>query len=73
MSEENVELAHRAFDAFNRRDFDAFLTFMDADLPRLQRVQAGRRLLSSSPPPSAIAVRWSTSAAGAPHRQQERP
>ena len=32
MSEENVELAHRAFDAFNRRDFDAFLTFMDADV-----------------------------------------
>ena len=32
MSEENVELAHRAFDAFNRRDFDAFLAFMDPDV-----------------------------------------
>jgi ketosteroid isomerase-like protein len=29
MSEENVELVHRAHDAFNRRDLDAFLAFMD--------------------------------------------
>jgi SnoaL-like domain len=41
--------------------------------PRLQRVQAGRRLLSSSLPPSAIGVRWSTSVAGAPQWTQARP
>jgi ketosteroid isomerase-like protein len=32
MSQENVELAHRAFETFNRRDFDAFLAFMDPDV-----------------------------------------
>jgi ketosteroid isomerase-like protein len=32
MSEENVELAHRAFDAFNRRDLDAFLACMDPEV-----------------------------------------
>jgi ketosteroid isomerase-like protein len=32
MSQENVELAHRAFDAFNQRDLDAFLAFMDPDV-----------------------------------------
>ncbi|HEX6030228.1 MAG TPA: nuclear transport factor 2 family protein, partial [Tepidiformaceae bacterium] len=30
MSEENVELTYRAFDAFNRRDFDALVGLMDA-------------------------------------------
>ena len=29
MSQENVELAYRAFEAFNRRDVDAFLEFLD--------------------------------------------
>ncbi len=29
MSQENVELAYRAADAFNRRDFDAFLALVD--------------------------------------------
>jgi ketosteroid isomerase-like protein len=29
MSQENVELTYRAFDAFNRRDLDAFLALMD--------------------------------------------
>jgi ketosteroid isomerase-like protein len=29
MSQENVELAHRAYDAFNRRDLDAFLALCD--------------------------------------------
>jgi ketosteroid isomerase-like protein len=29
MSQENVELTHRAHDAFNRRDLDAFLALMD--------------------------------------------
>jgi ketosteroid isomerase-like protein len=32
MSEENVELAHRFYDAFNRRDFDALLAFMDPEV-----------------------------------------
>jgi ketosteroid isomerase-like protein len=29
MSQENIGLAYRAFDAFNRRDLDAFLEFVD--------------------------------------------
>jgi ketosteroid isomerase-like protein len=32
MSEENVELAHRVVDAFNRRDLDALLALMDDDV-----------------------------------------
>ena len=32
MSQENVELAYRAFDALNRRDLDAFLALMDDDV-----------------------------------------
>ncbi len=32
MSQENVELAYRAFDAVNRRDLRAFLALMDADV-----------------------------------------
>jgi ketosteroid isomerase-like protein len=32
MARANVELVHQAFDAFNRRDFDAFLAFMDGDV-----------------------------------------
>jgi ketosteroid isomerase-like protein len=32
MSQENVELVHRAFDAFNRRDWGAFLELLDADV-----------------------------------------
>jgi ketosteroid isomerase-like protein len=32
MSEENVERVHRAYDAFNRRDLDEFLAFMDPDV-----------------------------------------
>jgi ketosteroid isomerase-like protein len=31
MSEENVERIHRAFDAFNRRDLDAFLALIDPE------------------------------------------
>ena len=38
MSQENVELAHRGVDAFNRRDLGAFLALMAAD------VEAGSRL-----------------------------
>jgi ketosteroid isomerase-like protein len=32
MSEENVKLLHGVFDAFNRRDIDAFLTLCDPDV-----------------------------------------
>jgi hypothetical protein len=38
MSQENVERHHQMIDAFNRRDLDAFLALMDADVesePRL--------------------------------------
>jgi ketosteroid isomerase-like protein len=40
MSQESVELAQQAFDAFNRRDLGAFLALMDAD------VEAGSRLVA---------------------------
>jgi ketosteroid isomerase-like protein len=32
MSQENVELMHRAYDSFNRRDLDAFLALMDPNI-----------------------------------------
>ena len=32
MSDENLELLHQAFDAFNRRDLDAFLTLADLEI-----------------------------------------
>jgi ketosteroid isomerase-like protein len=32
MSQENVELLHQAFDAFNRRDLDAYLALGDPEL-----------------------------------------
>jgi ketosteroid isomerase-like protein len=32
MSQENVELAHRAYDAVNRRDLDGFLALMDDEV-----------------------------------------
>jgi|SRR5829696_359761 len=44
MSEENVELLHQAFDAFNRRDLDAFLALCDPDvefISYLARVEGG--------------------------------
>jgi ketosteroid isomerase-like protein len=44
MSEENVELLHHAFDAFNRRDLDAFLALCDPDvefISYLARVEGG--------------------------------
>jgi ketosteroid isomerase-like protein len=31
MSQENVELAHRVFEAFNRDDIETFLTYVDPD------------------------------------------
>ena len=40
MSQENVELTHRAADAFNRRDLDAFLAFMDDDVEYVPRAVA---------------------------------
>ena len=39
MSQENVELAYRTYDAVNRRDLDALLALMDDD------VEAGSRLV----------------------------
>ncbi|MDQ3571547.1 MAG: nuclear transport factor 2 family protein [Actinomycetota bacterium] len=32
MSQENVELAHRAYDAVNRRDLETFLAFIDPEV-----------------------------------------
>jgi ketosteroid isomerase-like protein len=40
MSRENVELVRRAFDAFNRRDLDAFLARMDADVEAVSQLVA---------------------------------
>jgi len=44
MAQETVELAHRAFDALNRRDLGAFLALMDDDVeavPRLVAMEGG--------------------------------
>ena len=38
MSEKNPDLARRAIDAFNRRDWDAFLAFMDPDIEFSSRI-----------------------------------
>ena len=40
MSQENVELAQRAADAFNRRDIEAFLSLMDDDVEIVSRIVA---------------------------------
>lgn len=32
MSQENVERAYRGYDAFNRRDLDTFLEFIDPEV-----------------------------------------
>jgi ketosteroid isomerase-like protein len=40
MSEENVELTHRAIDAFNRTDLDALLAVMDDDVEIVPRAVA---------------------------------
>ena len=32
MSRENIERLHRGYDAFNRRDLDAFLALMDPEV-----------------------------------------
>jgi ketosteroid isomerase-like protein len=38
MSQENVELARRAYDALNRRDLPTYLALMDADVEAVPRV-----------------------------------
>jgi hypothetical protein len=40
MSQENVELALRAYDAFNQRDWDAFVALMDDDVEIVTRIAA---------------------------------
>jgi hypothetical protein len=40
MSQENVDLALRAFEAVNRRDLDAFLALMDDDVEVVTRIAA---------------------------------
>ena len=40
MSQENVELAYRAFDALNRRDLDALLALMDDDVEAVPFIAA---------------------------------
>ena len=40
MSRENVELARRAYDAFNRRDLDAFLVSVDEEVEMQSRLAA---------------------------------
>lgn len=44
VTEENVELAHRAFEAISRRDLDALLALMDPEVvaaPRILAVEGG--------------------------------
>ena len=40
MSQENVELMYRAFDALSRHDFDAFVALMDDDVEIIPRMSA---------------------------------
>jgi ketosteroid isomerase-like protein len=40
MSHENVELTRRAFDAFNKRNLDAYLALMDEDVEVVSRLVA---------------------------------
>jgi ketosteroid isomerase-like protein len=40
VTQENVQLLHRAYDAMNRRDLDAFLALMDEDVQAIPRVVA---------------------------------
>ena len=40
MSQENVRFARRAYDAFNRRDWDAFVAFMDKEIEMESRLVA---------------------------------
>ena len=40
MSQENVELAYRSYDAVNRRDLDGLLALMDDDVEAVSRITA---------------------------------
>ena len=40
MSQENVELFYRSVEAFNRRDLDAVLAYMDRDVESVSRIVA---------------------------------
>jgi ketosteroid isomerase-like protein len=40
LSQENVELIYRAFDALNRRDLDAYLALTDEDIEFVPRISA---------------------------------
>jgi ketosteroid isomerase-like protein len=40
MSQENVELTYRTFDALNRRDLDAYLALTDEDVEFVPRTSA---------------------------------
>ena len=40
MSQENVELGYRVFEAFNRRDLEGFLALMDEDVEAISRLAA---------------------------------
>jgi hypothetical protein len=40
MSQENVEHTHRAIDALNRRDLEAYLMLMDEDVEAVSRIAA---------------------------------
>jgi ketosteroid isomerase-like protein len=40
ISQNNVELGYRVFDAFNRRDLDGFLALMDEDVEAISRLAA---------------------------------
>jgi hypothetical protein len=55
MSQANVEVAHKATEAFNRRDRDAWLPLMDPEL-EFRTPRSGR-----SPEPSEVAKRFGTS------------
>ena len=47
MSQENVELYHRSVEAFNRRDWDVFLTLMSEDVYVESRLVADRGVIAA--------------------------
>jgi anti-anti-sigma factor len=58
MSQENVELLYRAYDAFNRRDLDAFLALMDPE------VELTTRIIELEGPPTTAATTVSVNGGG---------
>jgi ketosteroid isomerase-like protein len=56
MSEENVELLYRAYDAFNRRDLDGFLALCD---PKIEFTTFNLQLEGGAPT-AATAVSGTT-------------